>query len=141
MQTFLSVAPKHREVGPAWTGLGRSGPGAAGTTNLRRMVSRAKREGCRRAMSFAGPRQFSKWGSGFRAEEVRKTQGLAWGQGGSKRGVGTALLGAVGLKNLVHMRLWVRSLALLNGLGIWDCPDLWCRSQTRLGSGGAVDVV
>ena len=34
----------------------------------------------------------------------------------------------------VSMRMWVRSLALLSGLGIWRCCELWCSSQTRLGS-------
>ena len=29
-------------------------------------------------------------------------------------------------------------LALLSGLGIRHCRELWCRSQTRLGSHGAV---
>ena len=32
------------------------------------------------------------------------------------------------------MRLRVRSLPLLSGLGIWCCSELWCRLQTRLGS-------
>ena len=36
------------------------------------------------------------------------------------------------------MRLWVQSLALLSGLRIWRCRELWRRSQTRLGSGVAV---
>ena len=36
------------------------------------------------------------------------------------------------------MRLWVRSLALLSGLRIRCCHELWCRSQTRLGFGIAV---
>ena len=36
------------------------------------------------------------------------------------------------------MGLWVRSLALLSGLGIWPCHELWCRSQTWLRSGVAV---
>ena len=36
------------------------------------------------------------------------------------------------------MRLWVRSLASLNGLRTRRCHELWCRSQTRLGSGVAV---
>ena len=39
------------------------------------------------------------------------------------------------------MRLQVQSLASLNGLRIWHCRELWCRSQTRLGSGVAVAVV
>ena len=39
------------------------------------------------------------------------------------------------------MRLQVRSLALLSGLRIQRCPELWCRSQTRLGSDVAVAVV
>ena len=30
------------------------------------------------------------------------------------------------------MRLWVRSLALLSGLGIWYCCELWCGSQMWL---------
>ena len=34
----------------------------------------------------------------------------------------------------------VRSLALLIGLRIRQCCELWCRSQTRLGSGIAVAV-
>ena len=33
------------------------------------------------------------------------------------------------------MRLWVRSLAFLGGLRIRHCCELWCRSQTWLGSG------
>ena len=32
----------------------------------------------------------------------------------------------------------VQSLALLSGLRIWRCRELWCRSQMRLGSGVAV---
>ena len=36
------------------------------------------------------------------------------------------------------MRLWVQSLALLSGLKIQRCLELWCRSKTRLGSGIAV---
>ena len=36
------------------------------------------------------------------------------------------------------MRLQVQSLALLSGLRIQHCRELWCRSQTQLGSG--VDV-
>ena len=31
------------------------------------------------------------------------------------------------------MRLWVWSLALLSGLRIWHCCELWWRSQMRLG--------
>ena len=33
---------------------------------------------------------------------------------------------------LVSMRMQVWSLALLSGLGIWHCSELWCRSQTLL---------
>ena len=33
------------------------------------------------------------------------------------------------------MRSWVRSLALLSGLRIWRCPELWCRSQMHFGYG------
>ena len=32
---------------------------------------------------------------------------------------------------LVSMRIGVRSLALIIGLGIWHCRELWCRSQMR----------
>ena len=39
------------------------------------------------------------------------------------------------------MRLRVRSLGLLNGLRIRCCHELWCGSQTWLGSGVAVAVV
>ena len=39
------------------------------------------------------------------------------------------------------MRLHVQSLALLSGLKIRCCPELWCRSQMWLGSGVAVAVV
>ena len=39
------------------------------------------------------------------------------------------------------MRFWVGSLASLNGLRIWHGQELWCRSQTRPGSGIAVAVV
>ena len=40
---------------------------------------------------------------------------------------------------LVSMRLWVQSLALLSGLRIPCCPELWFRLQLR--SGVAVAVV
>ena len=36
------------------------------------------------------------------------------------------------------MRLQVQALALLSGLRIWCYRELWCRSQTRLGSRIAV---
>ena len=36
------------------------------------------------------------------------------------------------------VRLCVRSLALLSGLRIWSCHELWCKSQMHLGSGVAV---
>ena len=39
------------------------------------------------------------------------------------------------------MRLQVRSLALISGLRIWHCHELWCRSQMQLGSHTAVAVV
>ena len=44
---------------------------------------------------------------------------------------------------LVSKRTRVGSLALLSGLMIWRCHELWCRSQMRLGScvAGAVAVV
>ena len=37
-------------------------------------------------------------------------------------------------------RLRVQSLASLSGLRIRHCRELWCRSQTQLGSGVAVAV-
>ena len=42
---------------------------------------------------------------------------------------------------LVSMRMRVGPLALLSGLGIQHCHELWCRSQTWLGSQVAVAVV
>ena len=39
---------------------------------------------------------------------------------------------------LVSMRTLGGSLALLSGLKIWHCRELWYRSQMRLGSGIAV---
>ena len=39
---------------------------------------------------------------------------------------------------LAPMRTWVQSLAPLSELRIWHCRELWCRSQTRLGSSLAV---
>ena len=39
------------------------------------------------------------------------------------------------------MGLRVRALASLSGLGIRRCRELWCRSQTRLGSGDAVALM
>ena len=39
------------------------------------------------------------------------------------------------------MRLRVRSLASLSGLGIWCFHGLWCRLQAWLGSGVAVALV
>ena len=41
----------------------------------------------------------------------------------------------------VTMRTHVCCLALLSGLRIRGCCELWCRSQTWLGSGVAVAVV
>ena len=41
---------------------------------------------------------------------------------------------------LASMRMWVWSLASLSGSDIWHCCELWCRSQTWLGSGVAVAV-
>ena len=38
------------------------------------------------------------------------------------------------------MRFGVQSLALLSGLRIRHCQELWCRSQILLGSGVAVAV-
>jgi len=38
------------------------------------------------------------------------------------------------------MRICVQSLALLSGLRIRSCRELWCRLQMHLGSGVAVAV-
>ena len=38
------------------------------------------------------------------------------------------------------MRTWVQSLALLSGLEIGLCHELWCRSQTWLESSVAIAV-
>ena len=43
--------------------------------------------------------------------------------------------------HLGTMRVQVRSLALLSGLGIWHCHELWFRSQMRLISRVAVAMV
>ena len=42
---------------------------------------------------------------------------------------------------LASMTTQVQSLASLNGLKIWRCHELWCRSQNWLGSHVAVAVV
>ena len=42
---------------------------------------------------------------------------------------------------LASMRTWVRSLALLSGFRIRHCRELWCRSQSQLGSGIAMALV
>ena len=42
---------------------------------------------------------------------------------------------------LVSMRMWVGSLALLRGSGLWCCHELWCRSQMWLRSRVAVALV
>ena len=36
------------------------------------------------------------------------------------------------------MRMWIQSLALLSGLRIQHCRELWCRLQTEIGSQVAV---
>ena len=41
---------------------------------------------------------------------------------------------------LGNMRLQVPSVALLSGLRLQRCCELWCRLQMRLGSGVAVAV-
>ena len=42
---------------------------------------------------------------------------------------------------LVFMRIWVQSLALVSGVGIQHCSELWYRSQKWLRSHVAVAVV
>ena len=58
--------------------------------------------------------------------------------GNERNMVGVPITAQWKLLQLGAMRLWVRSLASLHGLRIRCCHDLWCRSQTRLGSGVAV---
>ena len=49
---------------------------------------------------------------------------------------------AQGVKNLlVNVRMQIQSPALLSGLRIRRCCELWCRSHTRLRSGVSVAVV
>ena len=43
---------------------------------------------------------------------------------GSSRG------GAAETNSTESMKMWVRSLALISGSGIWHCHELWCRSKT-----------
>ena len=42
---------------------------------------------------------------------------------------------------LVSTRMQFGSLALLHGSAIWGCCEMWCRSQTQLGSCIAVAMV
>ena len=42
---------------------------------------------------------------------------------------------------LGNLSLWVQSLASLSGLRAWHCHELWCGSQTWLGSGIAMALV
>ena len=49
--------------------------------------------------------------------------------------------GTVETNSIRNHKIAVRSLALLSGLRIRHCCELWCRSQTRLRSGIAVAVV
>ena len=55
-------------------------------------------------------------------------------------GVPTVLLNRKKIQ-LVSMRIWVQSLALLSGLRIRPCQRLGCRSQRQLRSGIAVAVM
>ena len=41
----------------------------------------------------------------------------------------------------VSVRMWVQALASLSRLSIWHYHKLWCRSQMRIGSSGAMAVV
>ena len=58
-----------------------------------------------------------------------------------KGGRGVPVLAQQKQIQLGIMKLWVQSLALLSGLRIWCCHELWCKSQTWLGSHIAVAVV
>ena len=46
-----------------------------------------------------------------------------------------------GVNEPESLRMQVRSLALISGLRIWHCHEVWCRLQTWLGSGISVAVV
>ena len=59
----------------------------------------------------------------------------------SKRAAfGVPIMAQRELIQLVSMRMQVRSLALLSGLRIQRCLELWCKSQMWLRSGVAVLV-
>ena len=64
------------------------------------------------------------WGSAFSLSFIREGEFPSW-RSGQRIWLGT-------------MRLRVRSLPLPSGLTIRCCRELWCRSQTRLGSHVAV---
>ena len=48
--------------------------------------------------------------------------------------------GAAEMNPIRNHEVAVQSLASLTALRIWHCPELWCRSQRRLGSDVAVAV-
>ena len=59
-----------------------------------------------------------------------------------KQDPGTPAVARSGVRNRTSVQEGVGlSLALLSGLRIQRCPELWCRWQMRLGSGVAVAVV
>ena len=61
------------------------------------------------------------------------------GWGGSTR-TGVPIVAQQKQIRLGTMRLQVQSLALISGLRIWHCHELWCRSQTQLSSSMAAAV-
>ena len=54
------------------------------------------------------------------------TSGVAGTAASSKEMLGSSCRGSV-VTNLISMRTWVRSLALLSQIRIWCCWKLWCR--------------
>ena len=69
-----------------------------------------------------------------RLEKVRKTAS-------KKAKEGVLVVAQHKQIRLETMKLQVQSPTLLNGLRIWRCCEVWCRSQTRLGSCVALAVV
>ena len=54
---------------------------------------------------------------------------------------GYLIVAQCGRIQLVSLGMWLRSLALLSGLRIQCCHEMWCRSQMQLRSDIAVAVV
>ena len=91
---------------------------------------------CGGAGSILGPVQWVK-GSVVAAAWIQSLAlELPYAMGATiKRNGGVPIMAQQNQIRLGTMRSRVPSLvASLGGLGIWRCRELWCRSQTRLGS-------